>query len=394
MSTPQQLSSFNNFVIPRYTIKNISAGGSYTVTGADNGVILNYIGSTAITINLAPAVTLGPGFSFQVWGSSTSVITVDPNGAEYMNGPFNNTNGDSTYVMNGGTCQFTTDGVRWRLTSFSHVGTYQGGVVIGNGASGTNNYTIAIGQSAASTSPYATALGYNAQATSSYAIAIGYSASASSGSGAMAIGYSASATGAYSVCLGQNYSLSNPSATGAGSVSIQDGSSTSSTATNSMAVQGGATTIIGQYAYAGGDAGTTSQISNYLFRIFTTDATATVMTTSRNNVGNVAASTNNQVILRNNSAYNFTAYIVARQKAANGTATASWKIEGLIRREASAAATVLVNSITTVISNIPGWTIAVSADTSNGGLAITATGAAATNIAWFANVQTAEITYA
>ncbi|HSG20442.1 MAG TPA: hypothetical protein VLA31_06695, partial [Burkholderiaceae bacterium] len=68
-------------------------------------------------------------------------------------------------------------------------------------------------------------------------------------------------------------------------------------------------------------------------------------------------------------------------------------IEGLIRREANAASTTLVASTVTAIDNTPGWTLALSADTTNGGLAITATGAAATDIRWVATVQTSEVTY-
>jgi len=38
--------------------------------------------------------------------------------------------------------------------------------------------------------------------------------------------------------------------------------------------------------------------------------------------------------------------------------------------------------------------LALSADTTNGGLAITATGASSTNIRWVATIQTSECTYA
>jgi hypothetical protein len=84
---------------------------------------------------------------------------------------------------------------------------------------------------------------------------------------------------------------------------------------------------------------------------------------------------------------------VGRRQAAGGTASAAWKIEGLIRREGTAATTTLVASTTTVISNVPGWSVAVSADTTNGALAVTVTGAAATNIRWVATAQTSEVIY-
>jgi hypothetical protein len=101
----------------------------------------------------------------------------------------------------------------------------------------------------------------------------------------------------------------------------------------------------------------------------------------------------NQIILPNNSAYAFHGTIVARQQASAGTACAAWKVEGLIRREGSAGTTVLVNSATTVLDNTPAWGMALSADTTNGGLKIEVTGAAATNIRWVATIHTSEVTY-
>ena len=120
----------------------------------------------------------------------------------------------------------------------------------------------------------------------------------------------------------------------------------------------------------------------------TTDATAEAL---RSNTS--AAGTTNQVILPNNSAYFFSGTIIARQDAASGTDVGAWEIKGAIRREANAASTVLVKS-TIDDFNVPtGWAVALTADTTNGGLAITVTGAAATNIRWVATVNTSEVTY-
>ena len=124
----------------------------------------------------------------------------------------------------------------------------------------------------------------------------------------------------------------------------------------------------------------------------TTDATATAMVT--NHQSTPGAGTANQIVLPNNSAYAFYGTIVARQKAGDGTACAAFKVEGLIRREANAGTTVLVNSATTVLDNTPNWGMALSADTTNGGLAITVTGAASTNIRWTTSITTSELTYA
>jgi len=148
--------------------------------------------------------------------------------------------------------------------------------------------------------------------------------------------------------------------------------------------------IVGKYAYAGGVFAATgdSQTGTFVLRSDTTDATPEALTTN-----NTAAGTDDQIILPNNSAYAFHGTIVARQQASAGTACAAWKIEGLIRREGSAGTTVLVNSATTVLDNTPGWGMALSADTTNGGLKIEVTGAAATNIRWVATVHTSEVTY-
>ncbi len=141
--------------------------------------------------------------------------------------------------------------------------------------------------------------------------------------------------------------------------------------------------VIGSGFNAAGQTGITQT------RMATTNATATVLSANGG-----AAGTTNQVILPNNSAFAFTGIVVARQQASGGTASAAWKVEGLIRREANAGTTTLVFSTVTPISNVPLWALALSADTTNGGLAVTVTGAAATNIKWLATIQTSEVTYA
>lgn len=129
-----------------------------------------------------------------------------------------------------------------------------------------------------------------------------------------------------------------------------------------------------------------------VLRKATTDGTSTVI-----NSGDGSAGVTNQVILPNNSAYAFTGAIVARQQAADGSNYAAWEIKGAIIRDANAASTSLGSYNINVLSKTAGalaWTVALSADTINGGLAVTVTGAAATNIGWVATVQTSEVTYA
>jgi hypothetical protein len=122
----------------------------------------------------------------------------------------------------------------------------------------------------------------------------------------------------------------------------------------------------------------------------TTDATATVLASTSS-----AASTTNQVILPNNSAYFFTGEVVAG--VTGGGNTKGWKIEGVIKRGANAASTALVGTPTVTSTYADAgastWVIAVTADTTNGGLAVTFTGQAATTIRTVAQIRTTEMTY-
>jgi hypothetical protein len=122
----------------------------------------------------------------------------------------------------------------------------------------------------------------------------------------------------------------------------------------------------------------------------TTDATATVL---RSNTS--AAGTTNQVILPNNSAYYFRGTVVAG--VTGGGNTKGWTVEGVIKRGANAASTALVGTPTVTSSYADAgastWTIAITADTTNGGLAVTFTGQAGTTIRTVAQISTTEMTF-
>jgi len=122
----------------------------------------------------------------------------------------------------------------------------------------------------------------------------------------------------------------------------------------------------------------------------TTDATATVITSDAN-----AASATNQIALPNNSAYAFKAMVIAGVTGAGNTS--AWKLEGSIKRGANAAATVIVGTVTaTRLAYDAGastWAVTATADTTNGALAFTVTGQAATTIRWVCKVETTEMTY-
>jgi hypothetical protein len=263
----------------------------------------------------------------------------------------------------------------------------------GSRASGVDSFAAAIADNTSAygaTAANSVAIGQRAKATQSSTIAIGDGA-ASTGAGgySIAIGYLAAASGAGSIAMAGAYSITRATASGESSIAIGDDAKATQKFSTALGSSSNSI-IIGKYAYAGGRLSATgdSQTGTTVLRGDTTTATPEALTTD-----NSAAAALNQVILPNSSAFAFSGIIVARQQRVGGTASAAWKIEGLIRREANAASTVLVASTTTPISNLPLWGLALSADTTNGGLKVEVTGAAATNISWVATVYTSEVTY-
>jgi len=138
----------------------------------------------------------------------------------------------------------------------------------------------------------------------------------------------------------------------------------------------------------GGSAGII-QTATLLLGRQTTDATATVLCSDAS-----AASGINQVILPNNSAYYFTGEVISG--VTGGGNTKGWEIAGVIKRGANAGATTLVGSTVTSLYADAGaatWTIGLTADTTNGGLAVTFTGQASTTIRTVCQIRTTEMTY-
>jgi len=130
-----------------------------------------------------------------------------------------------------------------------------------------------------------------------------------------------------------------------------------------------------------------AQVGRYVFRVETSTASPTKLTTD-------TTGSSQQVTLPNNSTYSFTGQVSARS---SGGDSAAWRFTGTIERGANAAATALIGTPTITDTNAEAgaaaWTISITADTTNGAISITATGAAATNIRWVAQVETAEVVY-
>lgn len=147
----------------------------------------------------------------------------------------------------------------------------------------------------------------------------------------------------------------------------------------------------GSHNYASGSFSSTAgtaQDGKYVLRVATSNGTATRLTADGG-----AASGSNSVNLPNNSSYYVKGQVVARNTSTGDTKV--WIFEGAIKRGANAAATALVAAITPTSPAADGgaaaWSLAVTADTTNGGLAVTGTGALATSIRWVCTVDTVEV---
>jgi hypothetical protein len=122
----------------------------------------------------------------------------------------------------------------------------------------------------------------------------------------------------------------------------------------------------------------------------TTDATVTTLTSNASGAG-----TGNQMTLPDSAAYYVRGSCIAN--VTGGGNTKAWSFEAAIKRGASAATTAIVG---TVIKNIVAadagaatWDITISADTTNGALAVSVTGQAATTIRWVCRLDSTEVTY-
>jgi hypothetical protein len=246
-------------------------------------------------------------------------------------------------------------------------------------------------------------------ATSSSSAVVGGSSNTASNTGSSVIGgTSNTASGTYTAVVGGNGNTASDfnavvvggnanTASGQGAI-VLGGISNFANATQSMVAggaYGNARSIVGNFVVPASSFPISGfngrqQLCTLLLGRETTDATATRLTSNTS-----AATTTNQVILPNNSAYTFQGTCIAN--VTGGGNTSGWKFEGVIKRGANAASTVLVAAVTpTVIAQDAGaatWVLAVTADTTNGGIAVTVTGAAATTIRWVCKIETTEVTY-
>lgn len=263
-----------------------------------------------------------------------------------------------------------------------------------NNTASSNYSTISGGQSNSATGTYAVVTGGNSNAAS------GANASVSGGGFNTASGSHAYVGGGSANTASNTYALTaGGSANTASGVlsSVLGGSNNLASGASSAVVGGQFGTTRGIVGYLVTPASSTpieakvgvQQAGCLVLGCQTTDATATKLRSDVN-----AAGAANQLILQNNSAVYFSLTVVACVTA--GGNSKSWTLTGLIKRGANAAATTLVDSGGGSLYGDAGastWDVALSADTTNGGLAVTVTGQVSTTIRWVCRIDTNEVAY-
>lgn len=259
----------------------------------------------------------------------------------------------------------------------------------------TSQYaTVAGGTGNTSSGAYSAVIGgSNNIANASYAAVVGGSSNTASNLFSAVVGGSGnSASGQYSFVGGgaANTASATYSAVLGGSDHIVNGSLSSVVGGS----YGNSRSITCNFVYPASNGPVAQltgrqQLATLLLGRQTTNATATRLASDTS-----AAGTTNQVILPNNSAYYFKGSITAG--VTGGGNSAMWSFEGGIKRGANAASTTLIQSVINAVAADAGastWVVALSADTTNGGLAVTVTGQAATTIRWVCKVETTEMTF-
>jgi hypothetical protein len=132
-----------------------------------------------------------------------------------------------------------------------------------------------------------------------------------------------------------------------------------------------------------------AQYSRMILRRQTADATPSILTADGG-----TGSTSTRVILANNTGYQFLVQVMARDTS--GTDSAWWTIRGGIIKNTTSGSTTLIGTNIIETSSTAGasaWTLTATADTTNGALEITATGALGITIRWVATVHLTKVGY-
>lgn len=272
-------------------------------------------------------------------------------------------------------------------------------VALGNSrANGASSFSVVITNNTSSygaTGANSVAIGYQAKATGTYSFAAGGEGNLASGYGAIAMGKNSTASGDRGIAIGDGCTAG---ATVSSRPNIAIGHGATATGGSAFAIGDRANTngIYGKMSHSSGyAAGTgTAQSGSIVLYGATTDATPKAICSGAG--ANNTADATNQVVLPNNSVYGFTGTVIARENSAQTNDFAVWEIKGGAVRAGSASTTALGSYNINKISESTGaanWSIGLSADTTNGAVAITVTGEASHSIRWVATVNTTEVTY-
>jgi hypothetical protein len=380
---------------------NLSVGNQFSI---DNSVVATISGSTftgPVLFNqgLSGSLTkLTDGTSYLIQGSNVT-ITTGSNGAvtiaaitgSALNGILELTGSFSSREYNGLAALSTNadfvlqpSGSNGSLIAQAPNGAASGGNARGNRSVDWQTERNAAAQVASGTN---SAIGGGRRNTASGAdstISGGFANTASSGQATVVGGTSCTASGTNATVIGGN----STSASSDNAIAVGRTNTSSSLYTSIVGGFQGVANKYGMSSHASGQFAAVgdSQYSRMILRRQTTDNTPSILTADGGGLPGFAA--NRLFSLANNSCISFIVQIAARQNTTGDTAW--WKIEGCVKRGASAAATALVGSLYQTTDSDVGastWTAVVSADTTNGALQIEVTGENLKTIRWTATVH-------
>jgi hypothetical protein len=301
----------------------------------------------------------------QVASGATSPTVVGGNG--------NTASGSNSSTVVGGSGNTASANLSSVLGGSSNTASGTWATVVGgssNTASGTNSFVTGSANSAAD---YAFSSGRSNAASGAYSALPGGQNNTSSGNySAILAGYLNTATADYATVIGGNDSDAN------GVYSVVSGLEA-----DARSLRGAVVRSIGKFQNTGDN-----QTMNFIVRRQTTDDTPAVLTSD----GSAPAATT-RIAITTNSAYRFRGMLVGRT---NGGVNKTVAFSGAIKQDANAASTAMIGSVTYDTLEDAGaatWVVSVGANTTDGSLDITVTGAAATTIRWSATVETIAVKY-
>lgn len=335
---------------------------NYVITASDNGAVFRDTSAGGVQFTFPTPADAGNGWEVEVWNET---------GSGALTTKLNPTSGGQS--IDGSTAQI-------------RVSNKQGYRIISNGS-------VFFTRSVRATRFYAEGGGSGARASAPLSGSLAIGSGASSGStGSLALGQSANAAGTDSIALmgtavGTDAIAVRGTTSGIREIAIGAGSTTGTLlSTNGAAVAIGYTAAAQRdYAIALGVSSTASQIAELAFgspsfavvnqkhcllyrNSITAASTDYILTTNT-----ATADSTNQIICPSTSTVCFDGIVNVRRQGSGGTETMAWRVEGTMTRQTTGNV-VLTGSTVTAIGGLTaptGWTITLTADTTNQCLKVT-----------------------